>query len=148
MVLLVVLLLLLAGVLGFLIAQVLSDDEDDPGTTTTTTTEVDGATPAPAAPGTVTPPGGSGAPCTGDAVLAGLGGSVQGIPVMVTDVACTTATPGYAWAVVVPADPTVVADPLTVYLADVGGVWQSRSVGTGISCTGSGLPADACAELP
>jgi hypothetical protein len=150
-VVLVVLLILLTGVMGFLVARLLDDDGTAGSTSTTAATAVVGGAPAPGTPDTEPAPGpgtGGGAPCDGDALLTGMGGSVQGTPVMITDFQCTSATPGYAWARVVPADPTVVTDPLTVYLADVDGVWQSRNFGTGITCTGSGIPTEACAELP
>jgi hypothetical protein len=147
---LVVALVVLLAAVGLYL--VLDDDDSETASTTTSTSTTATATTIPAPTGTpdssAPPAPPVAAPCGAGVLLDAIGGSVQGTAVIVDDFRCTAADGGYAWALVVPADPTLIADPLGIYLQDVGGAWQVLDFGTGISCADAGAPPGACADLP
>ncbi len=150
----VLLLLALAAVVAAFATYVLTDDDEEAAVTSSESTTPPESSSggsssgggAPATPSTPDPP--ASAPCSGDAFLAAVGGEIDGIAVAVTGSTCTATSGGYAIATMEPADPTVIADALTVFFEDTGGTWAVLTYGTGVTCTEAGIPADACAQLP
>lgn len=165
-------LFVLAIVVAVLLTLLLTrdDDEETTGGTTTsplaaTTTSVGTAAPT-AGPTT----GGGGGPssgageeivppdaevpettvsCAPDVMLAAVGGAIDGTAVQVVTAGCTGVAGGYAYAQMVPADPTVIADPVTVWFRSTSPPtgWAVIDYGSGIRCSDLAIPVAACADM-
>lgn len=84
--------------------------------------------------------------CAPDAVLALVGGQVDGIPVTVVDMVCTATDGGRAWLrLAPPPDPPI--GNLDLYLVERDGSWEVAGYGQGLRCTDAGFSPAACAAL-
>jgi hypothetical protein len=170
-------LFVLAIALAVLLTLLLTRDDDDETTAGTTTTSLVGRTttsvgaapsapapaPAPTADDDAQPSPDAGeeivppdaevpevtVSCAPDVMLTAVGGTVDGTPVQVVASGCTGVAGGYAYARVVPADPTLIADPVTVWFRSTSPPtgWAVIDYGSGIECSDLAIPVAACADM-
>jgi hypothetical protein len=164
-------LFVLAIAVAVLVTLLLTRDDDDETTVGTTTTSLasETTTTSVASAAGRTDGGGSGSgsdageeivppdaevpevtvSCAPDVMLAAVGGAIDGTAVQVVTAGCTGVAGGYAYAQMVPADPTVIADPVTVWFRSTSPPtgWAVIDYGSGIQCSDLAIPVAACADL-